>query len=72
MANSNTEHSKKLRAKTASEWAKKQMNEGHIRQIAMKINAELADEFDELCAKMDSSRPQTLKALIDFYNQHHQ
>lgn len=72
MANSNTEHSKKLRAKTAAEWSKKQISEGHIRQITMKMNADIADTFDALCAKMGSSRPQTLKALLDFYNQHHQ
>lgn len=70
MANAQTEHSRKLRAKTASEWAKKQIAEGKIKQVKMDLSAELAGEFDALVAEQGTSRPKTLKMLIDFYRSH--
>ncbi len=72
MANSNTEHSKKLRAKTAAEWQKKQLEEGKIKRLGMTLPTEIAEAFNSVSEKMALSKPQTLKALIDFYNQHHQ
>lgn len=70
MANAQTEHSRKLRAKTASEWTQKQISEGKIKQVKMNLSAELTDEFDALVAEQGTSRPKTLKMLIDFYRSH--
>lgn len=67
MSNSNTEHSKQLRAKTAAEWRRKQKEEGGKKQISMLADAEEAEEFKALCEQMGLSKPKALKALIDFY-----
>ena len=48
MSNSNTEHSKQLRAKTAAEWRRKQKEEGGKKQISMLADAEEVEEFKAL------------------------
>ena len=70
MANSNTEHSKKLRAKNTAEWNKKQMAEGKVKSISMKLDTDLANEFDAILAELGDSRPKGIKALCEFYRSH--
>lgn len=67
MANSNTEHSKALRAKTAQEWQCKQREEGKKKQISMLVETEIADAFTQVSQALGLSKPQTLKRLIEFY-----
>lgn len=67
MANSNTEHSKKLRAKTAAAHTKKLLESGEVRRILLQMPTELADEFDAVLAEFGGSRPQAIKALCEFY-----
>lgn len=67
MANSNTEHSKKLRAKTAATYTKKLLESGAARRILLQLPADLADEFDSVLAEFGGSRPQAIKALCEFY-----
>lgn len=68
MANATTEHSRKLRAKTANEWARKQLESGELKQINLRLTKETAEMFDSLCAKLELSRPQVLKILMEHYN----
>lgn len=67
MANSQTEHSKKLRAKNAAEWQKKQLAEGKLKQVSLKLSPEVLAEFDSVCEKLSLSRPQALKVLLEHY-----
>lgn len=62
-----TEHSRQLRAKTATAWTKQKIAEGKIRQILLKLDSAIADEFDAICREMGVSRPQGLKALCQLY-----
>lgn len=68
MANANTEHSRKLRSKTATEYNRQKIEAGEIRVISLKLKTELLDEFDELCSMLGLSRPALLSFLIDHYN----
>lgn len=70
MANAMTEHSKKLRAKTAAEHTKKAIAEGRMRQILVRMETAVADEFDAILAEFGGSRPQAIKALCAFYREH--
>lgn len=70
MSNSNTEHSKKLRAKTALEHTKRSLAEGKTRQILIRMETAVADEFDAILQELGGSRPQAIKALCEFYRQH--
>ncbi|CDG00413.1 hypothetical protein [Avibacterium paragallinarum] len=67
MANSMTEHSRRVRAETARRLNDKAIAEGRARRILMQLPADLADEFDAICAEMGVSRPQALKALCELY-----
>lgn len=67
MANSNTEHSKKLRAKTAAEWQKKQLAEGNIKRLSLQLPKEIAELFDEVAQELGLSRPQTLKTVLEAF-----
>ncbi|AEC18414.1 hypothetical protein [Gallibacterium anatis] len=67
MANSMTEHSRRVRAETARRLNDKAIAEGRARRILMQLPAEVADEFDAICAEMGVSRPQALKALCELY-----
>lgn len=69
MANSNTEHSRKLRAKTAQEWNRKQIELGNIKIIRLQLNKEVAELFENFCQEKELSRPKALKALLDFYKE---
>ncbi|MDY6216656.1 ribbon-helix-helix protein, CopG family [Actinobacillus porcinus] len=68
MANATTEHSRKLRAKTANEWARKRLDSGELKQINLRLPKKTAEMFDSLCEKLELSRPQALKILIEHYN----
>lgn len=65
-----TEHSRKLRAKTALEHTKKSLAEGKTRQILLRMDAALADEFDAVLKEFGGSRPEAIKALCEFYRHH--
>ncbi|MGX2949358.1 hypothetical protein ACWIUA_00420 [Ursidibacter sp. B-7004-1] len=65
-----TEHSRKLRAKTALEHTKRSLAEGKTRQILLRMDTTLADEFDAVLSELGSSRPQAIKALCEFYRNH--
>ncbi|MEE3608244.1 hypothetical protein [Avibacterium paragallinarum] len=67
MANAMTEHSKKLRAKTAAAHTQKALEEGKVRRILLQMPTDLANEFDEILAELGNSRPQGIKALCEIY-----
>ncbi len=71
MGNSYTEHSRKLRAKTATESTKRLIAAGVIRKFALRLKTELANEFDAIAEERALSRPETLKLLVEFYRSHH-
>lgn len=70
MANSQTEHSKALRRKTAAAHTKKLRAEGKIKQISLSLPTELAGEFDAVLAELGKNRVEGIKALCEFYRQH--
>jgi hypothetical protein len=67
MANSMTEHSKKLRAKTANEYNKRMLKEGKIKQISLRLTPELADEFNALLAQLGESKAKGIQAIVEHY-----
>lgn len=67
MANSMTEHSKALRAKTAKAYTDKQRAEGKIKSIGLTLPTELAAEFDAVLSELGDSRVSGIRALCDFY-----
>lgn len=67
MSNSMTEHSKKLRAKTAAEWTQKQLEQGTVRRVLIQFKAEDADELDAIAKELGLSRPQAIKRLCEVY-----
>lgn len=67
MANSNTEHSRKLRQKTANEYTKRMLKEGKIKQVNLRLSAELADEFNALLKQLGENKPKAIKAIIEHY-----
>ncbi len=70
MSNSNTEHSKKLRAKTAAAHIKKNLALGLIRRMMIQAPTPVADEFDTICKELELSRPKALEYLCKFYRDH--
>lgn len=70
MANSNTEHSKKLRAKTAAEHNRKMSASGKVRPITLRLESSVADEFDAVLAELGATRPAGIKALCEFYRKY--
>lgn len=71
MANSNTEHSRKLRAKTAAEHTKRKLADGSIKQYGIQLKREDAELFEQVCAKIGGSRPNAIRTLCEFYQLHH-
>lgn len=71
MANSNTEHSKKLRSQTANEWQKKQREAGLKKQIAIFADTAIAEEFNALCEQMGLPKAKALKVLMESYKAQH-
>lgn len=70
MANAQTEHSKKLRAKTSAEHTKKLLAEGKVKRYGFMLKTEVAEEFDAVLAELGGSRPEAIKALCAFYRSH--
>ncbi len=69
MANSNTEHSRRLRAKNASETNKRLVAAGIIKLITFRLKADVAKDFDAIAEERGLSRPATLEMLCDMYRQ---
>lgn len=67
MANAKTEHSKWLRAKTATEYNKKLLANGTVKQISLKLPTEIANNFDAIVAELGVSRPECLRILCELY-----
>ncbi|MDO5058780.1 MAG: hypothetical protein Q4D82_02420 [Neisseria sp.] len=67
MANAQTEHSKKLRSQTASQWQKEQLASGAVRQITLRAKAEQMDIIDAAIAKAGGSRTQALLKICEAY-----
>ncbi|MBE2898395.1 hypothetical protein HPC37_06140 [Pasteurellaceae bacterium 20609_3] len=72
MANAQTEHSKKLRAKTAAAHNKALLASGKVKRILLQLDANVAAEFDAIVSELNVSRPQALKALCELYRQQQQ
>lgn len=60
MANSNTVHSKKLRAATAAKYTREKMANGELRQINIRMKTEDMAIIDEAVARAGGSRVQAL------------
>lgn len=70
MANSNTEHSRKLRAETAKAHVKKLLESGVVKQFTVRLPTETAEELNAVLAEIGGTKPQALKALCEFYRRH--
>ncbi|MDP8173140.1 hypothetical protein QJU93_07190 [Pasteurella skyensis] len=62
-----TEHSRKLRSKTAQAHTKKQLAEGVVRQVLIKAPTEVLNEFDTIAQELGLSRPKLLEFLCKQY-----
>lgn len=60
MANSNTEHSKKLRQQTAAKWQREKLASGERRTFTVNGKAAEMDIIDAAIAKAGGSRTQAL------------
>lgn len=67
MANSNTEHSKKLRSSTAAAFNKSKLASGEYRQTTLKGKAADMDIIDAAIALAGGSKVQALKEICAFY-----
>ena len=72
MANSNTEHSKELRRKTAAAHRKQQLAEGKIKSINLTLPMDDFLALEDLGKALNLSRPKLIKTLVEFYNEHNQ
>lgn len=70
MANSNTEHSRKLRNKTANEYNRKLREQGLIKTYSMQLSPELGQEFNEVLKRFGSTKKEAVRALCDFVYSH--
>lgn len=68
MANANTEHSRKLRAKTATEYNRQKLKSGELKAISLKLKPELLEQFDNLGNNLGLSRPVLIAFLLEHYN----
>ncbi|WP_041605053.1 hypothetical protein [Histophilus somni] len=62
-----SEQLRKRKIETARRFNDKALAEGKARRILMQLSAEVADEFDAICAELGISRPQAIKALCEMY-----
>ena len=69
MANAMTEHSKKLRAKTAAEWTKKRIAEGKIKVISLQLEPALLAEFDAMAKAKGLSRRAAFEEIWAFWKE---
>ena len=63
MANANTEHSKKLRARTAAEHLRRKKAAGEVAQMTLLAKTEVMDDFKALLASFGGSRAEAMAAL---------
>ncbi|MFZ7143501.1 hypothetical protein ACLSY0_01900 [Avibacterium avium] len=63
MANAMTEHSKKLRAKTAAEWNKRQREAGLVVKVGFVLPKETADQLAEIAEKLGVSRTKAISIM---------
>lgn len=67
MANSNTEHSRKLRAKTAQAHVRKLLESGTVKQFTVRLPTETANELNAILAEIGGTKPQAIKILCEIY-----
>ena len=67
--NSQTEHSKKLRMKTAHEHDKRLREQGLIKNINLRLPIELFNEFENLSQELGVNRVQCLRILLEQYRE---
>ncbi|ACL32271.1 hypothetical protein Q7267_11145 [Glaesserella parasuis] len=70
MANSMTEHSRKLRSKTANEYNKRMLAEGKVKQFSVRMETPVADEFVAILAEIGGKKAEAIKKLCEIYRQH--
>lgn len=68
MANSNTEHSRKLRVKTAQAHVKKLLESGTVKQFTVRLPTETADELNAILAEIGGTKTQAIKTLCEMYH----
>lgn len=69
MANSMTEHSKKLRSQTANEYNKRMIAEGKLKQFTVRMETAVADEFSAILAELGGTKAEAIKKLCAVYRQ---
>ncbi|STZ77199.1 hypothetical protein [Bergeriella denitrificans] len=67
MANAQTEHSKKLRAKTAAAHNKAKLASGERKTLSLNGKAEEIDTINAAIAKAGGSKVKALSAICAFY-----
>ena len=67
MANSNTEHSKKLRAATAAAYNKRMIEEGKVKVVQLRIKTELVEQWDNVAKELNLSRPESIRYFLELY-----
>lgn len=69
MANSYTEHSKKLRAKTAAEYNRHMLAKGKVKQFSVRMETSIADELNAVLAEIGGTKANAIKRLCEIYRQ---
>lgn len=67
MANAMTEHSKKLRARTANERNKRLLEQGLVARIGVQVPKKTAEQFDEIAEKLGLSRPKAFEVMCEAF-----
>ncbi|MFK5217316.1 hypothetical protein [Glaesserella parasuis] len=65
-----TEHSRKLRSKTANEYNKRMLAEGKVKQFSVRMETPVADEFVAILAEIGGTKAEAIKKLCEIYRQH--
>ncbi|KMK51485.1 hypothetical protein RO21_06105 [[Actinobacillus] muris] len=65
-----SQQQKQKRDERALAFVKKSLADGKSRQILLRMDKAIADEFDAVLAEFGGSRPQAIKALCEFYRKH--
>lgn len=67
MSNSMTEHSRKLRIKTAQEHVKKLLESGTVKQFTVRLPTETFQDLNTILSELGGSKAQAIKALCEIY-----
>lgn len=67
MANSNTEHSKKLRNQTSMARVKRLLESGVEKQFGVRMATAEVDRLNAILAEIGGTKAQALKVLCDIY-----